>query len=207
MPAMFRPSLPLETDRLTLRPFEDGDAEALYAIQRRPDVTRYLYWGPRTRADVRRMIERRKGLTGFERGGDALVLAATIRASGALIGDVMLSWLSEEHAQGEVGYVLHPDHHGHGYATEMSAAMLEVGFGGLGLHRIIGRCDARNAASTRVMERLGMRREAHFVENEFIKGEWAGELVYAILAEEWAARPSATATAETTAITTSTPAQ
>ena len=185
---MFRPTLPLETDRLTLRPFQDGDAEALYAIQRRPDVTRYLYWGPRSRADVRRMIERRKRLIGFERTGDALLLAATLPASGALIGDVMLRWLSEEHSQGEVGFVLHPDHHGHGYATEMSAAMLEVGFQGLGLHRIIGRCDARNAASARVMERLGMLREAHFVENEFIKGEWAGELVYAILADQWAAR-------------------
>jgi RimJ/RimL family protein N-acetyltransferase len=187
MPAMFRPTLPLETDRLTLRLFDDGDAPALYAIQRRPDVTRYLYWGPRSRTDVRQMIERRKGFTGFERGGDAVVLAAILRASGALIGDVMLHWSSEEHRQGEIGFVLHPDHHGHGYATEMSAAMLEMGFGVLRLHRIIGRCDARNQASAGVMERLGMRREAHLVENEFIKGEWAGELVYAILADEWAA--------------------
>jgi len=194
MPAMFRPQLPLETERLTLRPFEDGDAEALHTIQRRPDVTRYLYWGPRTRADVRRMIERRKRAIAFERAGDALLLATTLRASGALIGDVMLRWLSEEHRQGEVGFVLHPDHHGHGYATEMSAAMLEVGFAGLGLHRIIGRCDSRNAASAAVMARLGMRREAHFVENEFIKDEWAGEYLYAILAAEWAARTSAVQT-------------
>lgn len=185
---MFRPRLPVQTDRLTLRAFADGDVEALYAIQRRPDVTRYLYWGPRSRADVRRMIERRKRATGFERPGDALLLAATLRASGVLIGDIMLRWLSEEHRQGEVGFVLHPDHHGHGYATEMSAAMLEVGFSGLGLHRIIGRCDSRNAASAAVMARLGMRREAHFRENEFIKGEWAGEDLYAILADEWAAR-------------------
>ena len=85
--------------------------------------------------------------------------------------------------------------------------MLQVGFHGLGLHRIIGRCDSRNAASAAVMARLGMRREAHFLENEFIKGEWAGEYLYAILAAEWAARPSTTARADTTAITTSTPAQ
>ena len=185
---MFQPTLPLETERLTLRLFDDGDAAALYAIQRRPDVTRYLYWGPRSRTDVRRMIERRKQFTGFERGGDSVVLAAALRASSALIGDVMLHWSSEEHHQGEIGFVLHPDHHGHGYATEMSAAMLEMGFAGLGLHRIIGRCDDRNDASARVMGRLGMRREAHLEENEFIKGEWTGELVFAILADEWAAR-------------------
>jgi RimJ/RimL family protein N-acetyltransferase len=65
--------------------------------------------------------------------------------------------------------------------------MLRLGFAGLGLHRIIGRCDARNDASARLMERLGMRREAHFRENEIFKGAWGDEYVYAILAAEWAA--------------------
>ena len=184
---MLHPSFPIETARLSLRPFVDADADALHAIQRRPDVTRFLYWEPRTRSDVRRMIERRKSLTVLEREGDGLLLAAVLRTSGQLIGDVSLRWVSEEHRQGEVGYVLHPDHQGHGYATEATAAMLRLGFAGLDLHRIIGRCDARNTASARVMERLGMRREAHLVENEFIKGEWTSELVYAILADEWTA--------------------
>jgi len=84
---------------------------------------------------------------------------------------------------------MHPDHRGHGYATEAAAAMLGLGFEGLGLHRIVGRLDARNDASARVLERLGMRREAHFVENEFVKGEWCDELVYAMLASEWQASP------------------
>ena len=56
------------------------------------------------------MIERRKRAVGFERAGDALLLAATLGATGAWYGDVMLRWLSEEHRQGEVGFVLHPDH-------------------------------------------------------------------------------------------------
>ena len=64
--------------------------------------------------------------------------------------------------------------------------MLAIGFDGLGLHRIVGRLDARNRASARVLERLGMRREAHLVENEHVKGEWTDELVYALLAREWA---------------------
>ncbi|MFI5261248.1 MAG: GNAT family N-acetyltransferase [Candidatus Limnocylindrales bacterium] len=190
---MLHPTFPIETGRLVLRPYVDGDAEALYGIQRRPDVTRYLYWQPRSKADVRRMIERRKTLTQLEREGDGLLLAAVLRTSGALIGDVSLTWSSEEHRQGEVGYVLHPDYQGHGYATEMTELMLRLGFAGLELHRIIGRCDARNRASARVMERLGMRREAHLVENEFVKGEWTSEYVYAILAVEWAARGAARA--------------
>ena len=66
-----------------------------------------------------------------------------------------------------------------------------MGFELLGLHRIIARCDARNGASARVMERLGMRREGHLVENEFIKGEWTDELLYALLEQEWRSRAPA----------------
>jgi RimJ/RimL family protein N-acetyltransferase len=66
--------------------------------------------------------------------------------------------------------------------------MLHLGFVDLGLHRILGRLDARNAASANVLERLGMRREAHILENEFVKGEWTDELLYAMLAREWIAR-------------------
>jgi RimJ/RimL family protein N-acetyltransferase len=94
-------------------------------------------------------------------------------------------WRSERHRQGEIGFILHPDHQGQGLATEAAVAMLELGFEELGLHRIYGCAEARNAASVRVMERLGMRREAHLVENEFVKGEWQSEVIYAILAPEW----------------------
>jgi RimJ/RimL family protein N-acetyltransferase len=68
----------------------------------------------------------------------------------------------------------------------MAAEMLRVGFDELGLHRVIGRLDARNAGSAAVLERLGMRREALLVDNEWVKGEWTSELVYALLAAEWA---------------------
>ena len=70
-------------------------------------------------------------------------------------------------------------------ATEAAAALLRLGFEGLGLHRIIGRCDGRNRGSAMVMERNGMRREAHLIENEFVKGEWTDELIYANLRREW----------------------
>jgi Acetyltransferase (GNAT) domain len=67
--------------------------------------------------------------------------------------------------------------------------LLAVAFDALGLHRVIGRLEPRNTGSARVLEKLGMRCEAHFVENEFVKEEWQSELVYAILAREWRARP------------------
>ncbi len=98
----------------------------------------------------------------------------------------MLFWCGE--GQAEVGYVLTPAHYGHGYATEAVGVLLRLGFEDLGLHRIAARCDARNTASARVMERAGLRREAHLVQSEFVKGGWTDELIYAILRREWQAR-------------------
>jgi RimJ/RimL family protein N-acetyltransferase len=180
--------LPLRTARLLLRPFEDADLDALHDIHGREDVARFLPWGPRSVDDVRAMIERRKGLVRLERSGDGILLVLVVGPDGPLIGDIDLQLLSLEHRQGEIGYVLHPVHQGHGYATEAAEAMLRVGFETYDLHRIVGKVDVRNEASARVLERLGMRREAVFRENEFFKGEWTDEAVYAILADEWRAR-------------------
>jgi RimJ/RimL family protein N-acetyltransferase len=178
---------PVLTDRLALRPFRDDDIDAFHAIQSREDVVRYLYWGPRSRDEASEMLDRRKLQAAIDKEGDGLHLAGELRATGELIGHFSLFYRSAQHGEGEVGFVVHPDHHGKGYATEGARAMLRLGFEVLGLHRIIGRCDARNTASARVMERLGMRREAHLVENEFIMGEWTDELDYAILDREWRA--------------------
>jgi RimJ/RimL family protein N-acetyltransferase len=86
--------------------------------------------------------------------------------------------------------VFQPRYQGRGLATEAAEVVLRLGFEGLGLHRVIGRCDALNVASARLMERLGMRREAHLVHNEIFKGSWGDELVYAMLEDEWRARVS-----------------
>jgi RimJ/RimL family protein N-acetyltransferase len=193
---VLRPTFPLLTERLLLRPFDDDDLDVLHSIESRPDVMRFLYWEPRSHEEVRETLERRKQMTAIDDSSDALRLAAVIRESGTLIGDFSLQRVSREHQQGEIGFVMHPDHHGKGYATEASRVLLRLGFEELGLHRIVGRCDARNRASARLMERLGMRREAHLRENEFVKGEWCDEFVkgewcdefvYAMLATEWAA--------------------
>jgi RimJ/RimL family protein N-acetyltransferase len=184
---VLRPDYPLRTPRLTLRPFRAEDLDDLYAIQSREDVARYLYWPPRDRDEVREALAKKVGQSAIEDDGDVLAVAVELTGTGRLIGDVILAWLSRAYRQGEVGFVFHPDLHGKGLAAEATRVVLGLGFAGLGLHRIIGRCDARNAASARLMERLGMRREAHFVQNEFVKGEWCDELVYAVLAEEWRA--------------------
>lgn len=188
MDGSLHPVLPLETERLRLRAFEAADLDALYAFERRDDVARFLYTEPLSRDEVRTALERRMRMTGFDEESDALRLAVVLRETRELIGDVSLQRTSREHLQGEIGYAFNPDHHGHGYATEAARAMLRIGFEEARLHRIVGRLEPRNVASVRVLERLGMRREAHLVENEFIKSEWQSELIYAMLASEWTAR-------------------
>jgi RimJ/RimL family protein N-acetyltransferase len=185
---MFRLDSPIETARLRLRPFEPRDLDDLHAIQSLPEVVRYLYWDVRTRDDVRTVLDARRAMTQLAQNGDIVVLAVERKDTGSVIGDVNLKLVSTEHAQGEFGFVLHPDHQGMGYAGEAAAAVLDLAFGPVGLHRVIGRTDARNVASAALMRKLGLREEAHFVENEIFKGEWGEELVFAILDREWAAR-------------------
>jgi RimJ/RimL family protein N-acetyltransferase len=186
---VLRPSYPIITDRLILRPFTEDDLDALHAYQSLPEVTRYLYWDVRDRAATAEALKTRISKTTLEKEGDGLGLAVLLRDTGDLVGDVNLLWLSEEHGQGEFGFVFNPAFHGNGYAREAAVEMLRLGFEGLGLHRVIGRCDGRNGASANLMAKLGMRREAHYVQNEIVKGEWTDEIVYAMLADEWAGRP------------------
>ncbi|MET8992921.1 GNAT family N-acetyltransferase [Nonomuraea wenchangensis] len=182
---MLQPTYPITTPRLSLRPFTTDDLDAVHSYESRPDVTRYLYWEPRDRDTSREALAKKATRTAIHAEGDALDLAITLRHNDELIGSALLIWTSDTHRQGEIGYILHPDHHGHGYATEAAHAMLTLGFTGLRLHRITGRLDARNTASARVLAKLGMRHEATLVDNEHVKGEWASETIYAILETEW----------------------
>lgn len=135
--------------------------------------------------EVRELLGRKITGAAVRREGDWLSAAVVLRETEALVGDISLLWSSEVHRQGELGFIFHPAHYGRGYATEASRPILEFAFEKLGLHRVIGRTEARNAGSERVLEKLGMRCEAHLVENEWVKGEWQSELIYAMLAQEW----------------------
>jgi len=176
-----------ETERLRLRPFSAADFEAVYAMQSDPDITRYLYWDPRSGSEARAALEVKIASTALRAEGEWVFLAAELKETGELVVDTVLKWLSAEHRTAEIGFIAHPAHHGRGYTTEAAGELLRIAFEELGSHRVVGHTEARNVASARVMEKLGMRREAHLVENEWVKGEWQSELIYAILDREWRA--------------------
>jgi RimJ/RimL family protein N-acetyltransferase len=182
---VLQPTYPVRTPRLILRPFTRNDITAFHAMYSHPDVVRFLYWEPQNRADSLELLTKKAEHTALIEPGHTLSLAIELVETGEVIGDLSLGWTSAEHDNGEINIVLHPKHHGKGYAAEAAVEVLRMGFDELKLHRIFGRCDARNIASASLMEGLGMLREAHLRENERVKGEWTDELVYAMLATEW----------------------
>jgi len=191
---VLRPDYPILTERLSLRPFDPAtDVDDVYAYQSREDVCRYIPYSPRTGdAVAERLADPERTRSTINNAGEVISIAVELRAVGQVIGDVILAWSSAEHQSGEIGYVFNPEFQGHGYATEACQALLVLAFEELKLHRVVARIDARNDASAAVLRRLGMRQEAYLVENEWFKGEWASEIDFAILADEWRARaPSA----------------
>jgi len=131
----------------------------------------------------------------------SLAKTLVVELDGRVIGDLMLQvedgWAQAEVADqargvhAELGWVLHPGHAGHGYATEAVRELVRICFEDLRLRRVTANCFADNVASWRLMERIGMRREVHTVRESLHRsGEWLDGMGYALLAEEWAAPAS-----------------
>ena len=176
-------TLELETERLTLRPFELADWRPIHHYLSQFDVVRYLPEEPHTEAQTQRFVFGR--VEKSRNNGWPNMLAVVLKPENQVIGHMVFEVFNSKYRTREIGWVFAPEVHGQGYATEAARAVLQLAFGELGLHRVIATCDPRNGASYRVMEKLGMRREAHFVRDVQIRGEWADEYFYAILAEEW----------------------
>jgi len=190
-PFAFRPApaeLALETERLLLRPIEETDLDEMVQYRGDPEVCRYLPFEPQTAVGIRARSGHLFGSVSLEGERGGISLGVVRRADDALIGDVLLFHPDPTHGTVEIGWVMHPDAAGQGYATEACRAVLDAAFRVYGVRRVVARIAAKNTSSARLAERLGMRLEARLVENEWFKGVWGDELDYAILAREW--RPS-----------------
>lgn len=175
---------PVLTDRLSLRRVLADDAEAFLAWRSQPDVVRFMYQPPWTPQVAREKLAA-WAVAPFAEPGDVLVLAIEERGRPGVVGEALLKW-AQGPGQAEVGYALHPDVQGRGYALEAARAAVALAFDRFGFHRVFARIDEENTASVRVCERLGMRLEARLVENDRRDGVWATEVVYAMLAREHA---------------------
>lgn len=182
---------PIRTERLVLRLETPEDTDDVFSYQSREDVCRYLLFEPRTRDDVADRMIRNAAATTLEKDGDylqlALELPATADAPARAIGDSYFTISSLENSKGEIGWTMHPDFTGRGYAAEAARAVLRLAFETIRLHRVIAELDPRNDASIALCKRLGMREEAFFVKDLWFKGDWADTGMYAILRDDWLA--------------------
>ena len=171
----------METTRLIIRPFTQADADDLYAYLSREAVVRYEPYPPFTREQAAEEAARRANDPNFR--------AVVLKETGRVIGN--LCFAPGDFETWELGYVFHDAYWGRGYATEACRALLEEAFTAGKVRRVIAMCNPENAASWRLMERLGMRREGHLRKNIwFFKDEngqpiWQDTYEYAILQEEW----------------------
>lgn len=178
-------TLDVRTERLRLRPFVETDLDAMAAYRGDAEVCRFLPFDPQSPEDIRGRIGHLIGNTNLEgeRGGVILVIERV--SDGPVVGDLVLFHLDPQAGSAEIGWVVSPAASGRGLATEAVRALVDTAFRVYGLRRLTARIDPENVRSVALAERLGMRREAHFVENEWFKGRWSDELRFALLSREW----------------------
>ena len=186
-PSLDDVSWPVRTERLVLRRSTPADADATWAYRSDPVVADWLTRLPASRAVYDEWYA----------SPEMQATRVVVERDGVLIGELHLEvkdgWSQVEVSdrasgtEADLGWVLAPEHHGHGYGTEAVAALLAICFEQLGLRRVTAGCFTANEPSWRLMERLGMRREAHTLRDGLHRTQgWLDGYQYGLLAEEWA---------------------
>jgi RimJ/RimL family protein N-acetyltransferase len=185
VPAPLNYRLPLTLGDLTLRRLQPNDAADVFAYRSDPAVARHQYWEPLNANQVAILIADQARI---EPGMYNVPLILAAEYEGKVIGDFSLTINAPEHAQGEVGFAFHQGYTGRGFATRGLAAVLGFGFLQLRLHRITSHAFTDNERAWRLLERVGMRREGHFIHDGLVQGRWVDVYAYGILADEWRMR-------------------
>jgi RimJ/RimL family protein N-acetyltransferase len=171
--------------RVLLRRFGRADAAALARYRTVPEVARYQSWGaPYPLAAAEQLIGQLMR-EHPDTPGQWYQFAVTLRSTGELIGDCGALPLAADPRIAEIGFTTAPGHQGHGYGTEAVLLLLGYLFSERHKHRVSATCDARNTASARLLERVGMQREGHLRESTWAKGEWTDDLLFGMLDREW----------------------
>jgi len=174
----------IESERLILRRFRDTDLAPFVAYRNDPEVARYQSWDSfderEARAYIREVGSAQPGVP-----GDWFQFAIESKEVGSLVGDCALQVDGQEPYRAELGFTLAREHQGKGYASEAVSRLLDYAFEDLGLHRVVAIADCRNEPSWRLLERVGLRQEGHFLESLWFKGGWSDEYLYAVLKDEW----------------------
>ena len=176
----------LESERLILRRFVDFDLIPFLAYLNDPLVARYQTWESYTPQQARDEIEQQRKLAP-DVTGQWFTIAIELKETGALIGHLAIK-TQEDKQQAEIGFTLAREYQGKGLAFEAVSRLLDYVFIDLEMHRVTAIADCENHPSVSLLDKLGMRREGHFIQNIWFKGKWGDEFLYAILRGEWLRR-------------------
>ncbi len=175
---------PWRTERLSLRPAMPEDAAAVYAYRRLPEVSDWLMSSAGTWEEFQASYPQRMPRWVLVEYQDRIIGGCKIDIQDGFAQATLAE--AARGVQAELGWTFHPDVFGQGFGTEVARALLEICFDGLGLRRVVANCYVDNVASWKIMERIGMRREAHYVADSLYRdGSWRDSYAYALLAEEW----------------------
>lgn len=171
----------LRTDRFVIRAFEPKDLRAFAQYRSHPEVAKFQSWTDYSYPDALALFEG-TDYSAFGEAGNWYQLAVSERETDELVGDLAVHFMGDQ--QVEIGFTVSPGYQGRNIATEAVSGLLAYLFGDLGKHRVVATTDSQNVPSCRLLEKLGFRREAHFVQNIFFKGAWGDEYQYALLHSE-----------------------
>ena len=176
----------LESERLLFRKYENGDFPAFYDMLSNLENMKYRSSEPKNEDDVRKYLQ--WGMQCAEQNPCINYrYAVVLKHTGETIGSCELAFTNKDPA--ELAWELHRNYWQKGYGTEIGKTLLKLGFEILRIRRIIADCNTLNIGSYGIMEKIGMRREAHYVKyyrgNSALNYEWCDKYQYAILREEW----------------------
>jgi len=176
---------PLITPRLVLREYAHTDFEGVHEYAQDPETVRFMTWGPNSPEETKEFIRTAISQQSIKPRSNYHFVVA-LKSTEIIIGGCGIHIRYPEHKCAVIGYAFNKNYWMQGYATETATALIKFGFETLHLHRIIATCDLNNFGSERVMQKNQMRKEAHFVQEVWQRGEWRDSLLYAILDSEWA---------------------
>ncbi|MDO3423645.1 GNAT family protein [Chryseobacterium sp. APV1] len=173
----------LETERLLIRDIALDDKQAVFNYRSDAEANKFQSWIPETLEDVEQFIERNN--KEFNQPESWYQVLITEKDTKAVIGDIGIHFFGAENLQTELGITLNKDFQGRGYASEALKGVINFLFSDLKKHRIMASVDPENIDSLKLMERIGFRKEGHFVKSLFWKNKWTDDVIYALLREEW----------------------
>ena len=173
----------LETERLIIRPIAFEDKNAVFEYRSDSETNKYQGWIPKTIDDVETFIGNTS--TQINEPETWFQLVIIEKETQKIIGDLGIHFIDSDNKQAEIGCTLNKDFQNIGYATESVRSVINYLFVDLNKHRITTSIDPENKSSIRLVERIGFRKEAHFIESLLINGKWVDDLIYALLEKDW----------------------